>query len=339
MDLHPTPEHDEIVESAAAYLASELPAARAPKLTEPSLTGGEWAGLAAMGWFSMGLPEADGGLGLGVVESALVAREFGRQLVPPQAVATMLAVQLAWRLGDRELTEALAAGAQRAALAAPVREAGPAGPSAHGYRLVDTHRADVAIGWSHGGAFLAPMDAFASRVVAPSLDAALEVCVADGLDRAQARWSAEPASSFLPQAQVLTAAVLVGGAEACRDLSAEYAKTRHQFSRPIGSFQAIAHPCADMAVACEAALSCLLYAAVCVRDGAPERDLYSASARSVAYHAAYGNAAASMQVHGGYGQTYEYLPHFYLKRAMIYGLVGGGVEADEAAVLQAASLT
>ncbi|MDB5446255.1 MAG: hypothetical protein JWQ97_1572, partial [Phenylobacterium sp.] len=50
------------------------------------------------------------------------------------------------------------------------------------------------------------------------------------------------------------------------------------------------------------------------------------------------NAKAAMQVHGGYGQTYEYLPHFYLKRAMIYGQVGGGVEADEALVLAAPAL-
>jgi alkylation response protein AidB-like acyl-CoA dehydrogenase len=154
----------------------------------------------------------------------------------------------------------------------------------------------------------------------------------------RASWLSGENPRFHARAGVLTAAILTGGAEAVRDLTADYAKIRHQFGKPIGSFQAIAHPCADMAVRCDAALACLYYAAVCVRDDLPDRDLYAASARSVAHHGAYLNAQASMQVHGGYGQTYEYMPHFYLKRAMMYGLVGGGVEADEAAIFNADSV-
>lgn len=338
MDLHPTRDHDEISESAQEYLARELPADRAPKLTETSLSPSQWRGLAEMGWLGMGLPEEAGGLGMSVVEEALVLREFGRQLVPPQALASMLAAHLALELGQAETAAALASGERRAALAAPTSESARSGPWTGAYRLVDTHRADLAIGWSSAGAFLAPLEAFRQRAVAAPLDATLEICTAEGLDAAQAGWLASDGSGFLPRARVLTAAMLTGGAEAVRDLTAEYAKVRHQFGRPIGAFQAIAHPCADMAVRCEAALACLFYAAVCVRDGLPERDLYAASARSVAYHANYLNAQASMQVHGGYGQTYEYLPHFYLKRAMIYGLVGGGAEADEAEVLRAESL-
>jgi len=132
--------------------------------------------------------------------------------------------------------------------------------------------------------------------------------------------------------------MLTGGAEAARDISSEYAKVRHQFGKPIGSFQAISHPLAEMAVRCESAVAALFYAAVCVRDQLRERDLYCAVARSVAHTANYENAKAAMQVHGGYGQTYEYLPHFYLKRAVIYGLTGGGVETDEAEILAAESI-
>jgi alkylation response protein AidB-like acyl-CoA dehydrogenase len=333
MDLHPTRDHDEISETAADYLSRELPADRAPKLTETSLTPAQWRGLADMGWFAMALPEEAGGLGMSVVEEALVLREFGRNLLPPSTLATMLAARLALELGQTEQAGALASGALRAAIAVPVQAAKINGPATGAYRLVDTHRADIAIGWSPEGAFLAPLDAFAGRVVARPVDASLEICTAEGLDAGRAFWRDDAQTDFNARARVLTAAMLTGGAEAVRDLSAEYVKVRHQFGRPIGAFQAIAHPCADMAVRCEAALSCLFYASVCVRDGLAERDLYTASARSVAYHAAYDNAAASMQVHGGYGQTYEYLPHFYLKRAMIYGLVGGGVEVDEAAVV------
>jgi alkylation response protein AidB-like acyl-CoA dehydrogenase len=338
MDLHPTRDQDEIREAAADYLSRELPADRTPKLTETALTPAQWRGLADMGWFAMGLPEDAGGLGMSVVEEALVLREFGRCLAPPQTLATMLAAHLALALGRDEDAAALASGARRAAIAIPAEAATRAGPSAGAYRLVDTGRADLVIGWSAEGAFLAPLDAFNGHKVAAALDGSLEVCTAEGLDVARAAWRPAGGDDFAARANVLTAAVLTGGAEAIRDLSVEYAKVRHQYGHPIGAFQAVAHPIADMGVRAEAALSLLYYASVCTRDGLPERDDFSAAARSVAYNAAYLGAAASMQVHGGYGQTWDYLPHFYLKRAMILGLVGGGVEADEAAIFAADAL-
>ncbi len=338
MDLHPTRDHQVISDSAAEYLLRELPADRSPKLTESSLSPKEWQGLADMGWFAMGLPEHAGGLGLTIVEEALVQREFGRSLLPPSTLATMLAGALAVELGDLELAGELAGGGKRAAIAIPVEPFTAKGPSTGAYRLVDTGRADIAIGWSPQGAFLAPLTAFKGAVEVPSMDATLDVMTAEGLDAGLAKWRADTETGFNARARVLTAATLTGGAEAVRDLSAQYAKERHQFGKPIGMFQAVAHPLADMAVRCEASLAALFYAAVCVRDQLPERDLYCAAARSVAYRGAYDSASASMQVHGGYGQTYEYLPHFYLKRAVIYGLTGGGVEPDDAEVLAADSI-
>jgi alkylation response protein AidB-like acyl-CoA dehydrogenase len=337
MDLHPTSDQQEIIDGAAEYLARELPADRAPHQQNTSLTPREWGGLADMGWLAMGLPEEAGGLGLSIVEEALVLREFGRNLVPPQALATMLAAHLAHALGDGELAAALGAGQRRAALAIPTASGGDRA-WAGAYRLVDTDQADLAIGWSQAGAWLAPFDAFSGRAPAPPVDASLRIETAEALDVGQARWLPAGDGAFTARARVLTAAILTGGAEGVRDVAAEYAKVRQQFGRPIGSFQAIARPIAKMAVRAESALACLFYAAVCCRDGRPERDFYSASARSVAHGAAYENAAAAMQVHGGYGQTYEYLPHFYVKRAMIYGLAGDGVDADEEAVLAAGSL-
>ena len=338
MDLHTTRDQDEIIESAQEYLLRELPADRAPTQKDTALSGRQWRGLADMGWFSMGLSEEAGGLGMSVVEEALVLREFGRNLAPPQALGTMLAAHLAAESGESALAAALASGDRRAAIAVPVQEGSTGGPWTGGYRLVDTDQADLAIGWSAAGAFLAPIAAFSGRAVVPSLDAMIQVTTAEGLDAGQAVWRSDNDGAFNARARVLTAAVLTGGAEAVCAVSVDYAKIRHQFGRPIGSFQAISHPLAKMATRNEAALACLYYAAVCVRDGKEGRDLYAASARSVAYHACYDNAAASMQIHGGYGQTYEYMPHFYLKRAMIYGLAGGGVAADEADILAADSL-
>ncbi len=338
MDLHTTRDQDEIIESAQEYLSRELPADRSITQKDTALSGRQWRGMADMGWFSMGLSEEAGGLGLSVIEEALVMREFGRYLAPPQALGTMLAAHLAVDAGETTLAAALASGDRRAAIAVPAQGGTTGGPATGAYRLVDTDQADLAIGWSSAGAFLAPMDAFIGREVVAPMDATLQISTAEGLDAGKAVWRSDNDGLFNARARVLTAAALTGGAEAVCAVSTEYAKVRHQFGKPIGSFQAIAHPLAKMATRNEAALACLYYAAVCVRDGKPDRDLFTASARSVAYYAGYDNAVASMQIHGGYGQTYEYMPHFYLKRAMIYGLVGGGVAADEADVLEADSI-
>lgn len=334
MDLHPSDDQLEIITSAQDYLARELPADRMPKRTDTAATGKEWRGLADMGWFGLGLAEADGGLGLSVIEEALVLREFGRNLVPPQALATVLAAHLAAAAGDADLVAALTSGDKRAGFALPTGEAadGLSGP----YRLLDADGADLFVIWTPAGGLLAHRDGFGNTQPLNSLDASLQVLGAEALDPAAIR-ARDPSAGFQHRARLLAAAMLTGGAEATRDLAAEYAKVRMQFGRVIGSYQAISHPCAEMAVDAEASVSILQYAAVCVRDGSEEAEMYTAAAKLVAGEAARKAGIAAMQVHGGYGQTYEYLPHFYLKRAHIYQALGGGWRGAAAPVLDASS--
>jgi alkylation response protein AidB-like acyl-CoA dehydrogenase len=327
MDLYPTDDQIAIIDSAADYLSRELPADRMPKQEGPPK--GQWRGIAAMGWFGLGLAEEVGGLGLSVVEEALVAREFGRHLAPPQATATMLAVHLAAGAGDGALAEALMAGDRRAGFAVPQGEAGP-------FHLVDAEGADLFVVWRPTAGLLATREAFANVAPAACIDDSLQLCEASGLDLS-ALAARDESAGFQHRARILTAAVMTGGAEAARDLAVEYAKVRQQFGKAIGAYQAISHRCANMAVDCEAALALLQYAAVCVRDGLPQADLYAPAAKLVAGDAARDTAASAMQIHGGYGQTYEYLPHFYLKRAHIYRALGGGKSADGAPVIAARS--
>jgi alkylation response protein AidB-like acyl-CoA dehydrogenase len=327
MDLHPTDDQLEIISSAADYLGREFPPTRMPRQTAAP-TAGEWRGLADMGWFGMGLSEADGGLGLSIVEEALVVREFGRVLAPPSSLATVLAGHLAAAAGDAPLVEALVSGASRAGFAIPANTGG--------YWLVDADGVEVFVLWTPAGGLLADRDAFADARPVRAVDDSLQALSASGFDAGRARARLEGAD-FQHRARLLTAAMLTGGAEATRDISAEYAKTRQQFGHPIAVFQAISHRCADMAVDCEAAAAILQYAAVCVRDAHPEAELYAAAAKTVAGNAARNAAAGAMQIFGGYGQTYEYLPHFYLKRAHIYDALGGGPRADAEPILAAAS--
>jgi alkylation response protein AidB-like acyl-CoA dehydrogenase len=124
-------------------------------------------------------------------------------------------------------------------------------------------------------------------------------------------------------ADLLVSAQLLGIAEATRDLAVSYAQTRVQFGRPIGSFQAIKHHCANMAVAAEALSSLLDMAAIAARDerAAPdERDdaaFQIAALRLLAPKAALANARTCIQVHGGIGFSAEADAHHYLKQAHV----------------------
>jgi hypothetical protein len=116
---------------------------------------------------------------------------------------------------------------------------------------------------------------------------------------------------------VLAAAEAVGVAERALEMSVAYAKVRQQFGRPIGSFQAVKHRCADMAVRAEVARSAVTWAAVALRDGEPEPARHAHGAKALASAAAVANASENVQNHGGIGYTWEAGPHLYLKRAWL----------------------
>jgi alkylation response protein AidB-like acyl-CoA dehydrogenase len=137
---------------------------------------------------------------------------------------------------------------------------------------------------------------------------------------------------------VVTAAFLVGAAQACTDLSVAYAKERRQFDRPIGSFQAIKHLLADMLVRTEVARASV-QAAACTLDD-PEVGHVAravAGAKMLAGETAIANGKTATQVHGGMGFTWEVDVHLYLKRAWVLDTVFGSV--DEHADAVAATVT
>jgi alkylation response protein AidB-like acyl-CoA dehydrogenase len=132
-------------------------------------------------------------------------------------------------------------------------------------------------------------------------------------------------------AGVALACELVGTAEAALDLASAYARTRMQFGRPIGSFQAVKHHCADMLLRVELTRTAALHAAESVADGAStarQRTRAALLARAYAADAAYACAATSLQVHGGIGFTWEHTAHLHLKRTQsARHLLGSPAEA------------
>ncbi|MDX1691906.1 MAG: acyl-CoA dehydrogenase, partial [Acidimicrobiia bacterium] len=141
-----------------------------------------------------------------------------------------------------------------------------------------------------------------------------------------------PLQETLERAVVAVAFEQVGGAQACLDMSVAYAKVRVQFGRPIGSFQAIKHKCADMLVQVESAKSAAYYAGWAAAEDPDELHVVGPLAKSFCSEAYFFCAAENIQVHGGIGFTWEHDAHLFFKRAKTDELLFG-TPAEHRAVL------
>jgi alkylation response protein AidB-like acyl-CoA dehydrogenase len=274
-----------------------------------------WATAAELGWLGLSLPEAAGGAGYGLPEAMILFTELGRSLAPGPWLGTVLAAE--------EGTQAVLAGRERVALVDDPRDALGTGPVVSGEAsgVVDAAGATAflvlgsgEVRWVSGaGAVVAASHCIdpTRRMARVRFERAEAQVLSGGAERARARGT------------VLAAAEAAGVAERAVEMSVEYAKVREQFGRPIGSFQAIKHRCADMAVRAEVARSAVTYAAVALDEGAEDAALWVHVAKSLATEAAIANATDSIQNHGGIGYTWEADPHLYLKRARLLEHVFG----------------
>jgi alkylation response protein AidB-like acyl-CoA dehydrogenase len=323
MDLLPSPEQEEIISSAAQFLGDVVPVTRTRELIddESNVDAKAWSMAAELGWFALGLPEDAGGVGCGLADEALVFREIGRALAGGPFLSTTLAARVAAFGGDAELAEAVAAGQQ---IALGLRGADAAIDLASGavdgdLQLVDAAEADLV---------LVPGPDVTSVVAVGDLEGVASVECIDPttrLSRATAS-RVRPVVSVTAEVDavsrrgfVLAAASLTGIAEATRDISAAHAVSRVQFDRPIGANQAVKHPCADMAVRAELAWAQTLFAALTTDERREDAEFHAVAAKVVAADAAERNAAATVQVLGGMGFTFEHDANLYLKRAYVLG--------------------
>jgi len=332
VDLQPSVDQRDVTASVAQYLAKELSRA---DLHERLRTGAavpatSWPRAAGLGLFSLGLPEEAGGAGCAVVEEALVARELGRQLAPVGFLGSVLGARVAHAAGDDAVRDALAEGRARVAVALPAR------PGADGLDVLDLPGADWVLLTDDGAVAMSAVSASGAEQV-ESLDPSTTLSRLP-LTSLGARLAPGPPHQreLALLGRLLVAGMLVGIAEAARDASVEYARTREQFGRPIGVFQAVKHPIADMATRCEAATSLLSFAALALRDGRPDADFQVASAKRVAGRAAVDTARVDVQVHGGMGFTWENDAHLFLTRAHLLGELFGDRHALRSAMLASA---
>jgi alkylation response protein AidB-like acyl-CoA dehydrogenase len=305
-----------------------------------------WAAIVEQqGWQAIQVPEAAGGWGFGLVEAALVFEEAGRALTPSPLFGTCaLATSALLLLGDAaqqaaHLGAIAAGGTATAALDAGLRATEVEGGwrlEGAAERVVDGDSADLLVLGADAGVFVVPRALCAVERV-PSLDPTrplARVTVAVELP-AEARLAGRDVEAASLRAAVLLAAEQVGGAEAMLDLTVEHAKARVQYGRPIGSFQAVQHTCADMLVAVESARSATWYAAAAWDAGLPDAALAARTAKAMASDACFRVAGAAIQVHGGIGFSWEHVAHLHFKRARA-GLVLLGAPAAHRARVAAA---
>jgi alkylation response protein AidB-like acyl-CoA dehydrogenase len=279
-----------------------------------------WQELAGLGVFTLTLPEADGGVGLGLAEATLVFEELGRALVPGPVIGTFLGAGL---------------GVPGAATGGAVVGLVPAGAPAFVEHLAALD-ALVVVG-DHGVAVTGRPPS--SRPVARPLDPLTPVDVVDALPAGERRGGPELARRLRTAAALLAAALQVGLADAAVALATAHARQRTQFGKPIGAFQAIKHLLADAQVGVEVARAAVQAAGVELDDAgddaSPAAHRAVDGARLVASRAADRATRACIQVHGGMGFTWELDAHLYLKRALVLD-VGVGTPEEAAAALAAA---
>jgi alkylation response protein AidB-like acyl-CoA dehydrogenase len=298
-----------------------------------------WKAVSEQGWLAVMVPEEHDGIGLGLLDASVIARALGAGAVPGPWLGTVLAAE-AVRLAGSDAQRAswlprLAAGEARGAVAlmkpgsspsprnAPATSSG--GVLSGQLQLVEyAHVADVLVVAAADGLFLVdPRQDGVVMTRCTALDRSTRTSTVDldGVrgERLEAS-SDEVLQALLDRAAVLVASDLVGIARKALTDTVEYDKTRVQFGRPVGSFQAIKHNLADLHVAVTMAEHAASYAAHALDVGTDvvgvdDAMLAVSIAKAKASDTARQAVSDMIQYHGGIGFTWEHDAHFYFKRA------------------------
>jgi alkylation response protein AidB-like acyl-CoA dehydrogenase len=369
-------EQEMLRRSAREFLAKECSPKVVRRLMEsedgydPTL----WKKIADLGWTALAIPEQYGGVGT-FLDLVVVLEEAGRSLLPGPFFSTMgLAVPVLLEAGTepqkKEVLGAIAEGSARATLAftEPTGRwdadsvALKATQSGGGWRLdgvktfvPDAHTADyIAVVARSRGEGEEGLTLFLVKgrpkgmTVKPleTMDMTRRWCEVrfDGVQLAADAVMGAPDKAWpalkraLEWATAALCAEMVGGVQKVLETSTEYAKTRHQFGKPIGIYQAVSHKIADMLVLSESGRSATYYAAWAVEADAPDRSLAASMAKAYVSDAYRKVAGDGIQVHGGIGFTWEHDMHLYFKRAKSSEVTLGDATYHRELVAQALDL-
>lgn len=353
MDFGFNEEQEMLRQSARSLLEKECPSALVRRLMEdergyePAL----WKKMAGLGWLGLVIPEEFDGAGLSYVDLVLVLEEMGRVVLPSPFIWTAMVAEALKRAGSesqkKSLLPKIAAGNL---IATPANLEASAVWGAAGITLAarqsgsnftlegtklfvnDAHIADCllvaartggsgeegvtlfALESKRAGISVTPLKTMdQTRKLSEVKFTGVAATAADVVGEVGKGWKV--LSDVIDRGKVMLAAEMVGGAQKVLDTTVEYAKIRVQFGRPIGSFQAVQHKCANMMVDVEGAKSAVYYAAWALSNEVAEGPLAAAVAKTAASDAYRRVSADGIQLHGGIGFTWDHDMHLYFKRA------------------------
>ena len=315
MDLLPSADQEALLAGAREFLTTALPIDAPRWRDRDAVESRALEEFASLGWYGVGLPELAGGLGLGIAEEALLLCEAGKHLAPIGLLSGMLAARLALSTGAQDLASRILGGTCRVGMALPSHDGA--------VQLIETIESEQVVVLHANAPCLSACSALQNRERQPSLDEGVT------LERAT-QISPDPlvpenfTAIFYLHTIVLVCALMVGLSEAVMEIAVAHAKQRQQFGQPIGVFQAVKHPLADMAVRAEAARFQTMVAALSIADDRPDAAFQTHAAAIVAGRAATANAHAAVQVFGAMGYTQECVVHHFVKRAILLNRIVEG---------------
>ncbi len=348
MILGVTAEQEELRASVRRFLADRAPisAVRSLMETADGLDRDVWRQAGEqLGLQGIAIPEEYGGAGFSFAEQAIVLEELGAALYGgPYLASAVLAATALLASGDEAAKKAYLPGIASGELIGTLaftEEDGSWDPAAiamagvadgDGWRLdgrksfvLDGHTADLILVVARTGdalsLFAVPADAPGlARTGLPTLDqtrklARLDFAAVPATLAGTAGGGAAVLARVLDVAAIAQAAEQLGGAQRALDMAVGYLKVRHQFGRPIGSFQALKHRCADLLLEVESLRSAIQYAAAAVAENSDEVPVVASLVKAYASDVYFHVAAENIQLHGGIGFTWEHDAHLYFKRA------------------------
>jgi alkylation response protein AidB-like acyl-CoA dehydrogenase len=335
MDVRLSPEQEALRDSAA-QMVDRLAPRTVAQLDDPERADKLEAAVAAAGWRELRVAEGGGAPLASGVEVAIVAEELGRRVADTSFLGPTLAAELRRLAGAPAATASETVGllASLSGPAVTVDGLPPAGALAVDARGASAALVLVPTGSGHGLASV-PLSAPELRT---DLTRPVAVLLGSGTDGGPGGVSGHLSAGQLARWTALglavTCADLVGTMRGAIDLAVEHARSRRQFGRAIGSFQAVQHLLAEAYVSMEGSVSVARHAAWAV-DALPAGNALAAGALAKAYcaRAARTVCETSIQVLGGMGNTWECPAHLYLRRALVSSQLLGGVGANLERVL------
>jgi alkylation response protein AidB-like acyl-CoA dehydrogenase len=326
--------------NARKFFAAECPISEVRRIMETDTAQDKklWQSMAGQGFLGVVFPEDAGGMGLGFLELAALAEEMGRALVPGAFLSNLFAGAALHAAGATKHLAAIASGEKTATVA--LLEASASWnpdavkmPTLAGVKLFvpDAGSADMIIAVARDADELA-LYLVESHAVKKTLMPAMDLTrrlykVTFDHPAAELLVKGDDARKALDHAlNVVTVALcaeMTGGMQRMLDIAVDYAKTRKQFGKPIGQYQAVQHQCADMLLYTESSRSAAYYAAYTMTEGNPDASTAVSVAKAYASDACRETGNRAVQVQGGMGFTWENDTHLFYRRAkaseMAYG--------------------